>query len=47
MPHLLLFVLAVAAVLCTIASATSPSRCPLWVPVFLDAFILAVIVWPK
>ena len=47
MPSLLLFVLAVLALLLTIAHAMTPSKCPLWVPVFLTAFVLAILVWPK
>ncbi len=47
MPSMLLFILALAALLLTIAHAMTPSKCPLWVPVFLASFVLAVIAWPK
>lgn len=47
MPALLLFILAVLALLGVIAHVSAPSRCPLWLPVFLVAFVLAVLTWPK
>lgn len=47
MPSMLLFLLALGALLLTIAHAMTPSKCPLWVPVFLTAFVLAVLTWPK
>jgi hypothetical protein len=44
---LLLFILAVCALLAAVAHISAPSKVPLWVPVFLLAFVVAVLTWPK
>ena len=43
----LLALIAVLALLLTVLHAASPARCPLWVPVFLAAFVLAVLTWTR
>ncbi len=43
----LLALLIVTAFICTVLHIQTPSKCPLWVPVFIVIIVLAIMVIPK
>ncbi len=47
MPSSVSLLLILAAFICTILNAMSPSRCPLWVSVLLVEIFLLLTVLPK